>query len=63
MAVVEVGDMIVHVLDLVVLVPVGVSPDHRSGVHMIVVLVVVCVFVLVLTRRMAMRVLVAGPQG
>jgi hypothetical protein len=60
--VVKVGDVVVHVLDRVVAVTMGMPAGDHPSVHVVVVRVVVGVFVLVLDRQVAVRVLVAGPQ-
>jgi hypothetical protein len=61
-AVVEVGDVVVHVLDGVVAMTVGVAPGRPVGMRVGVVLVVVAVLVLVLDGLVPVQVRMAGPQ-
>ena len=60
-AVVEVRDVVVHVLDRIMVVTVAVSADGVTGMFVVVVSIVVCVLVLMIERRMTVGMLMAGP--
>ena len=62
MAVVEIGDVVVHVLDRVVAVTMGMPAGDWSGVQVVVVRIVVGLFVLVFERRVAVGVFVTGSE-
>jgi hypothetical protein len=61
-AVVQIGDVVVKVLNGVVVVTVAVAPGGCSGVDVLVMLVVVGVLMFVVDQCMAVRVFVAGPE-